>query len=89
MSKRKKKKKIGEHFYLILLLGRGEYTLYFALCISSEGFTHDIAFLNQLLESVPQFALVGGVHYPVLGRKAKPIGRRMHKAWPCVPVHLT
>ena len=68
---RKKKKKIDEHFYFTLLLGRGESTLYFALCISSEGFAPDIAFLKQLLESVPQFTLVGGVHYPVLGRKAK------------------
>ena len=70
MSK-KKKKKIDEQFYLTLLLGRGECTLYFALCISSEGFACDIAFLNQLLESVPQFTLVGGVHYSELGRKVK------------------
>lgn len=88
MSKKKKEKRLMSIF-ISLSSSRGECNLYFALCISSEGITHDIAFLNQFLESVPQFTLVGHVHYPVLGRKARPTGHRMHKAWPCRPVHLT
>lgn len=40
------------------------------------------------LEPRPQFALVGSVHCPTLGRKAKMTGYRMHKTGPWGPVHL-